>query len=696
MKKKILILSVLMLLSLTIASNPVSAQEANLAASIGTAELNIEQGPGDRVNFEGTDGFPGRINDENDDSYITATWDSSQAGEGWGYGPSGEGWGWGPGIIYEAIVTFSEPVNLNRVEYVREGNSGSGICVYNRGGIIMTRACVLNGTEETYLYYSGASDWESSPINTRPALGSKSTESILGSWENVEAVKVRVDINIWSYFPDDGRHYFYELRAFGITSPTVSTNDATDVQDISAVLNGNITSTGGENPNERGFEWGTVSGGPYLNSWTEPGSFGTGVFSRTIIGLSRETPYFFRAKARNSVGGWKYGSERSFTTTAPPPCGPHNVWGWAWSENIGWISFSCRNIMAEGAGIDYGVDIDEVTGVFSGGAWSSSIGWISFEPADLVGCPSGTCNASLGLIAGELSGWARALSYGDGWDGWIKLRGTVQSDGSPYGVSIISNPSPPPASVFEGWAWGGDDTVEEAVVGWISFNCSNTGSCPGIDYKVMTSITSNVPPEAAISCSPSCTVYDSEVLVLENNSTDPDSTNPEANNDIKESRWSIDGVLKDTCTSNPLCNFTPQNFVGIGSYTAELYVEDLAGEWDTMTKNFQIKRDISVAFSCSLDNILWENCEDIAPTEEEAVYLRDDSMASEGAVIDSRVWERDGSPFGGSNPNPGTSAVYPSMNIKLTVTDNADRSASVAHTIGAKIALPIWKEIHPF
>jgi len=48
-----------------------------------------------------------------------------------------------------------------------------------------------------------------------------------------------------------------------------------------------------------------------------------------------------------------------------------NVSGWAWSENIGWISF---NNTTGGGTTNYGVDIDSSTGIFSGDAWSEHIG----------------------------------------------------------------------------------------------------------------------------------------------------------------------------------------------------------------------------------------------------------------------------------------------------------------------------------
>lgn len=155
-----------------------------------------------------------------------------------------------------------------------------------------------------------------------------------------------------------------------------------------------------------------------------------------------------------------------------------NVFGWAWSENIGWISF---NNTSGGGSVSYGVNIDS-DGIFSGYAWSENVGWISFNQAELSGCPSGTCRAEVDLSSHEVSGWARALAHGDGWDGWIRLRG------SNYGVKINDA-----TQEFEGWAWG------DVVVGWISFNCNNpeTGNvCSVSDYKVETSFTFNNPPTA--------------------------------------------------------------------------------------------------------------------------------------------------------------------------------------------------------
>ena len=109
-----------------------------------------------------------------------------------------------------------------------------------------------------------------------------------------------------------------------LASPTVQTNNATDVSDDAATLNGDITSVGGQDADERGFAWGEESG-VYTEQWTEQGTFGTGPFSRHLTGLDRKKTYYFRAKAHNDQG-WGYGDEKYFTTDPQLPyCQTNNA-----------------------------------------------------------------------------------------------------------------------------------------------------------------------------------------------------------------------------------------------------------------------------------------------------------------------------------------------------------------------------------
>ena len=136
-----------------------------------------------------------------------------------------------------------------------------------------------------------------------------------------------------------------------------------------------------------------------------------------------------------------------------------NVSGWAWGSNIGWISFNCTDTSTCG-NVDYGVSL-ATNGDMSGYAWSDNIGWITFNASDLSGCPSGACRAE--LVGNNLQGWARALSYGDGWDGWISL------NGSNYGVTKNGNN-------LEGFSWDASNISGEKIgIGWIDWSPSFGG-----------------------------------------------------------------------------------------------------------------------------------------------------------------------------------------------------------------------------
>lgn len=142
-----------------------------------------------------------------------------------------------------------------------------------------------------------------------------------------------------------------------------------------------------------------------------------------------------------------------------------NVTGYAWSSNVGWISFNCSNTNTCGT-TNYGINIDN-QGNFSGYAWSSAVGWISFN--ENTGCPEAGCvtQPKFDKNSGYVTGWVRACkgtangdctgaSRTDGWDGWIKLNGTN------YGPLLDS-------ITFTGYSWGSD------VLGWIAWSGTGYG-----------------------------------------------------------------------------------------------------------------------------------------------------------------------------------------------------------------------------
>ena len=154
-----------------------------------------------------------------------------------------------------------------------------------------------------------------------------------------------------------------------------------------------------------------------------------------------------------------------------------NVSGYAWSENFGWISFNCSNDSSCGT-IDYGVNVDSDTGNFSGYAWGANTGWIDFSPVGPY--PEDPQNfVNYNSVTGVVTGWAKFLSLGD--DGWLKMSGAWNN-----GVAIDSNGD------FYGYAWNGNS--DDSGVGWISFNCLDSGICATSNYVVHGDI--NSLPEA--------------------------------------------------------------------------------------------------------------------------------------------------------------------------------------------------------
>ena len=109
-------------------------------------------------------------------------------------------------------------------------------------------------------------------------------------------------------------------------SPTVRTDNATNITHEGAKLNGYIESPGSdEKCDYYGFVWGKTSQSDpgdtapgdtdYASYWTAVPALATGPISR-VITVDPDTVYYFRACAHNS-GGWTYGAEFWFDSLSP-------------------------------------------------------------------------------------------------------------------------------------------------------------------------------------------------------------------------------------------------------------------------------------------------------------------------------------------------------------------------------------------
>ncbi len=177
-----------------------------------------------------------------------------------------------------------------------------------------------------------------------------------------------------------------------------------------------------------------------------------------------------------------------------------NIYGWGWSDTIGWISFNnCSDpaVASTCLGQSYGVKYD-TTGDVTGYAWSDTIGWIQF--GGLGGFPGVGGQAHIDTTTGQMTGWAKAISlenpndneFSSDWaDGWISLSGLASNGAkSPYGISFNMTSGLPNANSF---AWGSN------VLGWITFGQVKlkTTLVTTLDPKIILTVTelnaSNVP-----------------------------------------------------------------------------------------------------------------------------------------------------------------------------------------------------------
>lgn len=190
-------------------------------------------------------------------------------------------------------------------------------------------------------------------------------------------------------------------------------------------------------------------------------------------------------------------------STPTTPAVPSTILtGYAWSENIGWISFRDGSVPVE-VGSD---------GTLKGYAWSENIGWIQFGGLSTTDMPTTTfeTKSQAKLINQTLTGWARAVagisgSNRGGWDGWIALNGVK--------IELKSSELAKRAPLFasgcsatgckNGAAWGSD------VVGWIDFSGVTTmeerkscdTSIPGIKIRGdASSFTFYTEPDADSKC----------------------------------------------------------------------------------------------------------------------------------------------------------------------------------------------------
>ena len=248
---------------------------------------------------------------------------------------------WGRGLQgrlgNDAVTDSHVPARVHDGEAIGVDNSGSYLSGVKSLSVSGAHICSVTNNDNVYCWGYGssgrlgndASSNSSIPVRVHDgeAVGVDSDGTYLVNIEMVSAgnghnCALSFEGNVYCWGTGNlgiGNGTGSDVPVFSaqsnvvVAQSTVTLLSASSITETSAIGNGNVSNTGGENPT-REIEWGTTSGGPYTSSCSA-GTGGVGAYSCSMTSLTENTTYYVRAKATNSAGT-SYGTETSFTTLA--------------------------------------------------------------------------------------------------------------------------------------------------------------------------------------------------------------------------------------------------------------------------------------------------------------------------------------------------------------------------------------------
>ena len=180
--------------------------------------------------------------------------------------------------------------------------------------------------------------------------------------------------------------------------------------------------------------------------------------------------------------------------------GAGNLSGWAWNDEIGWISFYWGNPSADPTASTSalcqsyngycGVTIDG-TGVFHGWVWNETVGWISFNCRNNGGSCLYPFDVATSWVAAPKTGTLDSQTFDTGVANGAQLNSITWKGNVPSGTSVsfeiaVSNSSSGP------WYFVGPCTSSGVTGGTISLgNCTSFTSLIGRYFRYRVILTTN-------------------------------------------------------------------------------------------------------------------------------------------------------------------------------------------------------------
>jgi hypothetical protein len=400
--------------------------------------------------------------------------------------------------------------------------------------------------------------------------------------------------------------------------------------------------------------------------------------------------------------------------------GADELSGWAWSENIGWISFNCEDLGVCGVS-DYAVSFNASSGKFSGFAWAETIGWINFGPQS--GYPQSPGHeAKLNVNDSQIEGWAQACAVfkGDdscsgsldsnagGWDGWIKL-GDAGSDNDWVGNDNSQVWLDNTACELRGWAWGSD------VVGWIVFNSKDLAGSAAFAVAAPASACNQGPDKpnnlnlTKDYCAPG---GDSWTFTFGWDYSDPESdpqsyyqlqidnsasfNSPECDTGQQALTVSSKTITLGTAPNSVECAVRAKGLNYATDYRWRIKVWDSnnnESQWSTETASFE-----TPPHAYPQPGFTWDPIEPVAGEE---VQFTDETIFGSGSSGQSWSWS-----WTGDSPNPSSSSaqnpkvifgdptVSDGVTTNLTALDDAG-SCQTSQSLTVQESLPEFEEKAP-